>query len=176
MGKRIIIIILFTFISIGLLLSSAYSEEKPVFLIHLKTSLKKDDAQICVAYNMIWAALKEGFNVKVLVDASAIDTFKIGWLRKKDDIENYKIPENLREALSKQFNKLLQNIPKTYGDYIKMLSKLGAEFYVNTGYLIVSKAGTPEEPLKKISVKFFKPISLKEMVRLRKEADYYMAY
>ena len=47
----------------------AYGAEPETFLVHLKTSLKKDDAQICVAYNVIWAALEEGFDVKVLVDA-----------------------------------------------------------------------------------------------------------
>jgi hypothetical protein len=41
------------------------AKEKETFLIHLKTSLDHDDAQICVAYNMIWAALAEGFAVKV---------------------------------------------------------------------------------------------------------------
>jgi hypothetical protein len=53
----------------------SYAEEvKETYLIHLKTSLKKDDAQICVAYNIMWAALEEGFKVKVLVDADAINT------------------------------------------------------------------------------------------------------
>jgi hypothetical protein len=57
-----------------------------VFLVHLKTSLKKDDAQICVAYNIMWAALEAGKTVKVLIDADAINTFKVGW-KGKDDIE-----------------------------------------------------------------------------------------
>ncbi len=169
----VIIAVFFCFVSGSVLL---FAGEKDVFLIHLKTALKKDDAQICVAYNMIWAALEEGFQVKVLVDASAIDTFKIGWLSKKDDIEDYRIPDNLREALSAQFSKSLDKIPETYGDMLRMLHGLGAEFYVNTGYLIVSKSGTPEAPLERISVKFFKPVSLREMVRLRREAKYYMAY
>jgi len=57
--------------------------ESNAILFHLKTSLKHDDAQICVAYNEIWAALAEGLSVKVLVDADAINTFKKGW-RGKD--------------------------------------------------------------------------------------------
>ncbi len=150
-------------------------EEKETYLIHLKTSLNKDDAQICVAYNVIWAALEEGFKVKVLVDADAINTFKIGW-RGKDDIEGYEIPENLRQALSKQFSVPLNSVPKTYGDFLLMLKKKGTEFYINTGFLIVSKIGTPEEPLENISAKFFKPITLKEMVRMRADAQYYMVY
>lgn len=81
---------------------SAADTGKEVFLVHLKTSLKKDDAQICVAYNIIWAALEEGYKVKVLVDADAINTYKVGW-GGKDDIEEYKIPENLRLAISTEF-------------------------------------------------------------------------
>ena len=45
----------------------------------MKTSLKKDDGQICVAYNVMWAALREGYNVKVLVDADAVNIYKVGW-------------------------------------------------------------------------------------------------
>jgi hypothetical protein len=149
--------------------------EQDTFLVHLKTSLKKDDAQICVAYNMMWAALDEGFKVKVLVDADAINTFKVGW-RGSDDIEGYKIPENLRQALAKQFRTSLDKVPKTYGDFLLMLKDRGVEFYINSGFLIVSKIGTPDNLLDKVSNKFFKPVTLKEMVRIRTEAKYYMAY
>lgn len=151
------------------------SEEKETFLIHLKTSLEKDDAQICVAYNIMWAALEEGYNVKVLVDADAINTFKMGW-RGKDDIGGYKIPENLRQSLAKQFNASLNTVPKTYGEYISKLKGLGVEFYINSGFLIVSKIGTSDDLLKKVSNKFFKPVTLKKMVKIRTEAKYYMAY
>ena len=173
--KRLFIIaiaISFLFISV---ISAFAANDKDVFLVHLKTSLKKDDAQICVAYNIMWAALEEGYKVKVLVDADAINTFKTGW-NGKDDIETYKIPENLRNALSTQFGISLDNVPKTYGDFLMMLKDRGVEFYINTGFLIVSKIGTPDDLLGKVSAKFFKPITLKEMVRLRTEAKYYMAY
>ena len=169
---RLNVIVIFVFM---LFLSSLMAAENETFLIHLKTSLKKDDAQICVAYNMMWAALEEGFQVKVLVDADAINTYKVGW-GGKDDIEGYKIPENLREALSKQFAVPLARVPKTYGDFLTMLKDDGVKFYINTGFLIVSKIGTPTDPLKKVSNKFFKPVSLKEMIRMRSEAKYYMAY
>ena len=149
--------------------------DKEVFLVHLKTSLKKDDAQICVAYNIMWAALEEGKTVKVLIDADAINTFKIGW-KGKDDIEGYKIPENLRKALADQFKVSLESVPKTYGDFLVMLNDKGVEFYINAGFLIVSKIGTPDNLMDKVSAKFFKPITLKEMVELRIEASYYMAY
>ena len=61
--------------------SSMADPGKEIFLVHLKTSLNKDDAQICVAYNIIWAALEEGKTVKVLIDADAINTFKIDYIK-----------------------------------------------------------------------------------------------
>ena len=169
---KIVAIILFLILA-PCSLSFAGSEE--TFLVHLKTSLKKDDAQICVAYNMIWAALKKGYKVNVLVDADAINTFKKGW-RGKDDIENYDIPESLRKEMASQFNITLNNTPETYGNYLKLLKNEGAEFYVNKAYLIVAKIGTPDDPLSKVSMKFFKPITLQEMVDIRTSATYYMAY
>jgi len=57
-----------------------------------------------------------------------------------------------------------------------MLKDKGVDFYINTGFLIVSKIGTPENLLDKVSAKYFKPITLKEMVKLRASAKYYMAY
>lgn len=154
----------------------SYAEEgTEVFLFHLKTSLKRDDAQICVAYNVIWAALEEGHSVKVLVDADAVNTFKIGW-KGRDGIEGYRLPDNLREELALQFDVPKSSVPRTYGEYLLMLRNKGAEFYINRGMLLVSKIGTPENPLEKISAKFFRPVTLKEMARLRAGADHYMAY
>jgi hypothetical protein len=72
--------------------------------------------------------------------------------------------------------KFLDVVPKTYGDFLMMLKDRGVEYYINTGFLIVSKIGTPDDPLKKISNKFFKPVTLKEMVKMRTEAKYYMVY
>lgn len=174
MKKRIVTITIAWLLILFPAISQA-AEKGDVFLVHLKTSLKRDDAQICVAYNVIWAALLEGKKVKVLVDADAINTYKIGW-RGKDDIENYNVPENMRQALSRQFKVTLASVPKTYGEYLLMLKNKGVEFYVNSGFLIVSKIGDPDNLLKNISAKFFKPLTLTEMVTLRTEAKYYMAY
>lgn len=41
-------------------------------LIHMKTSLAEDDAQICAVPNVAWAAVKAGHPVTILVDASAV--------------------------------------------------------------------------------------------------------
>ncbi|MBI4642987.1 MAG: hypothetical protein HY743_04490 [Deltaproteobacteria bacterium] len=111
----------------------------------------------------------------MLVDADAVNTYKVGW-RGKDDIEDYKIPDVLRQALSNQFAVPVESVPRTYGEFLLVLKNKGVEFYINKGFLTVSKIGTPEDPLKKISAKFFKPVKLREMVRLRTDAEYYIAY
>ena len=90
--------------------SFAFANQPGVILFHLKTSLDHDDAQICVAYNEIWAALDEGLAVNVLVDADATNTFKIG-LFGKDDIQDYKLPERLRKGLAGQFQVPLNKVP-----------------------------------------------------------------
>ncbi|MDX8410264.1 MAG: hypothetical protein R8K46_00115 [Mariprofundaceae bacterium] len=157
------------------LMANAAEDKQPVMLFHLKTSLSHDDAQICVAYNEIWAALEEGLKVKVLVDADAANTFKIGW-RGKDDIQGFKLPENLRQALAKQFSVLLDQVPETYGSFLEMLHTKGAEFYINSAFLVVAKIEDQLGTVENISAKFFIPISLKEMIQLRTQADYYIVY
>jgi hypothetical protein len=154
---------------------SLQAEDNETYFIHLKTSFKKDPTQIPVAYNVMWAAIEEGFTVKVLVDAGAINSYKSG-LEGIDDIEVHKIPERLRLALAGQFGVSPDVVPKTYGDFLIMLKDKGVEFYMNKGFLIASKIGTPEEPLNKISAKYFKPVTLRGMVRMRAEAKYYMVY
>lgn len=155
--------------------SAVYAASGGTMLFHLKTGLKHDDAQICVAYNAIWAALEEGLEVKVLVDADAINTFKIGW-RGKDHIEDYKIPENLRQALAEQFSSPINKVPKTYGQFLDLLHDKGAQFYINSAFLVVAKIENQLGTVENISAKFFKPVSLKDMIRMRTDADYYMVY
>ncbi|MFQ5736312.1 MAG: hypothetical protein ACE5GY_05545 [Thermodesulfobacteriota bacterium] len=174
MSRRLITV----FISVAILfvsLRGASAAEKNTVLVHLKTGLKHDDAQICVAYNMIWAALDRGLKVKVLVDADAVNTFKVGW-RGKDSIQGYPLPERLREALSKQFGVNIKDVPATYGQFLDMLNKKGAEFYINTAFLVLAGIETDMGTVKNVSAKFFKPVTLKEMLGLMERADIYMVY
>jgi hypothetical protein len=52
--------------------SFAQAQQPTRILIHMKTSLALDDAQICAVPNVAWAAVKAGHNVTILVDASAV--------------------------------------------------------------------------------------------------------
>ena len=170
-------ILLFSLLSLLFVVWSAtvFAKEAPLILFHLKTGLDHDDAQICVAYNEIWAALEEGLRVKVLVDADATHTFKVG-LFGKDDIQGYKLPERLRKGLATQFEVPLHQVPETYGKYLDMLHKKGAEFHINSAFLVLAKIEDQLGTVENISAKFFKPITLREMLQLRIQADYYMVY
>ena len=149
--------------------------QETTMLIHIKTDLDEDDAQICVAYNVIWAAIESGSKVNVLIDASAVNTYKKGW-RGKDSLEGYKLPEKLREGLSNQFNVALNSIPKTYGEYLDLLHKKGATFYINGAMLVVAGISESYGDMSRFSTDFFTPVTLQEMVNLMKEADYYFVY
>lgn len=142
---------------------------------HMKTGIKHDDAPICVAYNMIWAALREGLEVDVLVDADAINTFRKGSFSGKDDIEGYDIPQNLRDEIASQFSLPIEQIPKTYGEYLLFLHEAGAKFHINKAFLVVAKiAKNPDEDMGKISdyaKKIFRPVSLVEMINIQRGAD-----
>ena len=144
-------------------------------LFHIKTDLAKDDAQICVAYNMIWAALAQGKQVSVLIDASAVNTYKKGWTG-KDALQGYKLPAGLRHEIARQFGLEIGRVPATYGAYLALLHDKGARFYINGGMLVV--AGISEEfgDLSKISAKFFRPVSFREMLDLFGKADTVVVY
>ena len=168
------VLLIFLFLSlIGSLCAAA--EDGKTVLFHLKTGLKHDDAQICVAYNMIWAALDDGMDVDVLIDADAVNTFKVGW-RSKDSIEDFALPERLRRSLSEQFGVELLKVPKNYGAFLNMLHDNGAKFHVNSAFLVLAKIETEMGKTENISPKFFRPVTLKEMLALLTDADYYMVY
>jgi hypothetical protein len=118
--------------------------------------------------------------VNVLVDADGVNTFTTGWFSDKDSIQEYKIPENLRTAISDQLNVPLDDVPNTYGDYLIKLHEEGARFYVNKGFLIVAGiAPDPDKAMGKIAAyaqKIFKPVSLGEMLALRRQADFDYTY
>jgi hypothetical protein len=154
MKKRWIILSLLLILFLPII-PEAFSEETQTILFHLKTGLKHDDAQICVAYNEIWAALEEGL---------------------KDDIQEYKLPERLRKGLATQFEVPLEQVPETYGAYLEMLNQKGAQFYINSAFLVLAKIEEQMGTVENVSAKFFQPITLKNMLKLRTTADYYLVY
>jgi len=134
------------------------------FLIHAKTSLKLDDAQIC--------ALQEGYKVTILFDASGVTALKKGGLLggDKSPLDKASLPERERRSLSTQLGLPLESVPHDYGEYIRFLKSKGVELYANRTMMLLYKIG--ENEIEKAAT----PVGLKQMVEILKSADVYVAY
>lgn len=147
-------------------------------LIHMKTSLAEDDAQICAVPNVAWAAVKAGHKVTILVDASAVTsvTKGFGWFRKllgsdSTALARAALPERERQALSEQMGVPLEQVPHDYGAYFDFLkTKLGVEIYGNRTMMLLYKI----DPARVASAVV--PVGLDRMVQLFVEADRVIAY
>lgn len=147
-------------------------------LIHMKTALSLDDAQICAVPNIVWAAVKAGHKVTILVDASAVTsvTKGFGWFRKligaeTTALDRAGLPERERQSLSEQMGVPLDQIPHTYGEYFDFLkNKLGVEIYGNQTMMLLYKI----DPARVASA--VTPIPLDRMVQLFTSADRILVY
>ncbi|TKB87746.1 MAG: hypothetical protein E8D44_01885 [Nitrospira sp.] len=134
MKRRIIPVLLMALTaaawSMGLWVQSASAAN---ILIHMKTSLAVDDAQICAVPNVAWAAVKAGHKVTILVDASAVPsvTKGFGFLRRLIEsnstaLDRAALSKYKRQSLSEQMGVPLNQIPHTYGGHFDFLkNKLG---------------------------------------------------
>ncbi len=147
-------------------------------VIHMKTSLALDDAQICAVPNVAWAAVKAGHKVTILVDASAVTsvTKGFGWFRKligseSTALDRAGLPERERQSLSDQMGVPLEQVPHTYGEYFDFLkNKLGVDIYVNQTMLLLYKID-PARVAPAVT-----PILLPKMVQLFEVADRIVVY
>ena len=148
------------------------SQKTQTFLFHVKTSLDEDDAQICAAPNLAWAALNKGYEVILIFDGSAVTSVKKGgfWNSTKTDMDRAKLPERERKALAEQFEYPLEQIPHNYGEYLHFLKKLGVKLYINRTMMLLYKI-EPEEIDSSLD-----PIGLTKMIELMEHADVYAAY
>ncbi len=169
------------FLAIGLLLWTAAAEAQqnsPArLLIHMKTSLAEDDAQICAVPNVAWAAVKAGHQVTILVDASAVTsvTRGFGWFSgifRSDStaLDRAALPERERQSLSEQMNVPLENVPQNYGAYLDFLQKMGVEIYGNRTMMLLYNI----DPSRVASA--VTPIPLDRMVQLFESADRIIVY
>jgi hypothetical protein len=138
----------------------------------VKTSLAKDDAQICVAPNVALAALQQGNAVTLLFDGSAVTSVKRGSLFNPDKtpMDKADLPERERKALAEQLQIPLEQIPHNYGEYLEFLKQKGAKLIINRTMMLLYKI-EPEEIDANLT-----PVSLPEIIDLRKKMDFYMAY
>lgn len=146
-------------------------------LIHMKTSLALDDAQICAVPNVAWAAVKAGHKVAILVDASAVTsaTKGFGWFRglmgsDSTALDRAGLPQRERESLAQQMGVQLEQVPHNYGEYFDFLKKMGVEIYGNRTMMLLYKID-PARVAASVT-----PIPLEKMVRLFESADRIIGY
>lgn len=146
-------------------------------LIHMKTSLALDDAQICAVPNVAWAAVKAGHMVTILVDASAVTsvTKGFGFFRRligsdSTALDRAPLPDRERESLAEQMGVSLDQMPHTYGEYFEFLKKLGVEIYGNQTMMLLYKID-----LARVTPAVT-PISLGKMVQLFSDVDRVIVY
>jgi len=147
-------------------------------LIHMKTSLALDDAQICAVPNVAWAAVKAGHRVTILVDASAVTsvTKGFGWFRQligteTTALDRAGLPERERQSLSEQMGVPLEQVPHNYGEYFDVLkNKLGVDIYGNQTMMLLYKID-PARVASSVT-----PIPLAKMVQLFEAAEQILVY
>jgi len=168
-------------IGVGLIcfaLGGPISQSKAAqLLIHMKTSLAEDDAQICAVPNVAWSMVKAGHEVKLLVDASAVTsvTKGFGWfnsLFRSDStvLDRASLPERERQSLAEQMGVSLEEVPHNYGEYLHFLKNMGVEIYGNQTMMLLYKID-----LSKVD-SAVTPIPLNQMVELFYSADQIVVY
>jgi len=150
----------------------AGEETEKTFLIHAKTSLKIDDAQICAVPNVAWTALSKGYAVTILFDASGVTALKKGGLfgGDKSPLDKAALPERERQSLTRQLNAPLESILHDYGEYIRFLKQKGVRLFANRTMMLLYKIDENEIEAA------VTPIGLEEIVKLFENADIYTAY
>jgi len=144
-------------------------------LIHVKTSLSLDDAQICAAPNVALASLKAGHKVTMLFDASAVTSIAkgFGWRRKFSStsaMDRAKLPDRERRSLSEQLGVPLEQVPHDYGEYLGFLKSKGVEIYGNKTMMLLYNI----DPAK--TGPAVVPVGLDKMVELFNAADRTIVY
>lgn len=140
-------------------------------VFHIKTGLDQDDSQICVGFNVIFAALEAGSDVTVLFDAGAL----LDLTAKKHNLESTGVPLRLKKLIAAQMNQPLEQMPNTYKEYLDLLQRRGASVYANTAMLIVT--GDKEKVQEKLpGYEYVEPVTYAGVARLLSEADSVIVY
>lgn len=149
------------------------------FLIHMKTSLAEDDAQICAVPNVAWAAVKAGHKVTILVDASAVTSVTKGFglftVFSAQAVPHWIVPHsrnaNAKVSPNRWACRWSRSPTITYGEYFEFLKNtLRVEIYGNRTMTLLYKI----EPARVASAVTLIP--LERMVQLLVEADRIIVY
>lgn len=103
-------------------------------VFHIKTGLDQDDSQICVGFNIVYAALQAGADVSVVFDAGAV----LDLTGEESRLDETRVPLRLRKVIAAQTNVPLAQAPSTYRAYLDLLHQKGAAVYANTAMLVVT--------------------------------------
>ena len=157
-------------------ISPSLAEAAEYVLIHVKTALSVDDAQICAVPNVAWATLSEGNQVSLLFDASAVTSITKGfgwrsWFGSKTTaMERAALPERERKSLAEQFGVSLGTVPRDYGEYLTFLKGKGVKLYYNRTMALLYNID-PETIDSSVT-----PLLLKEMTALFASVDRSIGY
>lgn len=176
MSKFLTLFTFITFLSLSPIESVQAQEAPRPLLLHVKTSLAIDDAQICVFPNLAWAALAEGRPVTVIFDGSAVTSITRGygwrgWFGMQSTaMERAGLPERERKTLIEQLNVTNEQVPHDYGEYLKHLHELGAKIYYNSTMALLYNI-KPEQ-----IDDYIEPLGLEKLLETFKIEGDYVAY
>ena len=163
-------------VSLGAMPRAALAQDGGSLVIHVKTALSVDDAQICAVPNVAWAALSQGKSVTLFFDASAVTsvTKGFGWRgwvgMESTAMERAALPERERKSLADQFQVALDSVPRDYGEYLRFLKAKGADLYYNGTMAVLYNIGPEQvDPI-------VRPLGLKDMTELLTSADAILVY
>ncbi len=154
----------------------ASAEADEHVLIHVKTALSVDDAQICAVPNVAWATVVEGKRVTLLFDASAVTsvTRGFGWRGwfgiKTTAMDRAALPQRERKSLAKQFQVPLDTVPQNYGEYLTFLKGKDIKLYYNRTMALLYNI-VPETIDSSLT-----PLDLKQMSALFASVDRSIGY
>jgi len=154
---------------------NAKSHKNKTILIHVVSDIKKDDGPPCVAFDMALTYLKLGYKVEMLYDAEAAWNLKISGKDRKNDLDRYIIPADLKKLIVDQLKDKNVNQLVNFGDFLSYMSKHGVKIYINGTWNVLTSV---EKLLKgKVNMpKYAIPITLKEMAKVFNNANTYMRY
>lgn len=140
-------------------------------LFHMKTGLDQDDSQLCVGFNIIFAAIEAGADVFVLFDAGAT----LDLTEKSHNLASTGVPLRLKKVIAAQMKFPLDRMPANYGEYLVLLHERGARVYANTAMNVVT--GFADKVLKPYpDYPFIKPATYAGVAELLASADKVFIY
>lgn len=143
-------------------------------LVHLKTGFQQDDNQPCVAFDVAYAALKQGAKVEMFFDAAAVVDLKI-WQGKPTSLA-YEIPEKLKDILVAEYKTpAKKDFPKTYQDFLRWLHRQGVKVTFNGTMAQLTSLSNGIHDVGQLEP-IAKPLSLAEVLQHRARADIYLVY